>query len=152
MRALAGHARAPQDAAWNEFGVAGAPPIRRGFADYRGRAVLLNVWATWCGPCIGEMPSLAAFAKAARAAGIVVLPVSIDRNGADAVRPFFARSRIEGLPVLADADGSTRRAFSIGAVPVTFLVAADGTVRGRLDSGADWSRPDALPRLRVLLA
>ena len=145
----------PGTLAWHEFAPDGTGDgsggTRRTIADERGHAVLLNVWATWCGPCVTEMPALAALARSGAAAGIVVRPVSIDFGGASAVHAFYERAGITRLPILVDADSSVRTGFGVAAVPVSFLIDAKGMLRARLDAAADWTRPDAIPRLRALL-
>ena len=141
----------PGPIAWDEWTADGRGETVRTLAGERGHAVLLNVWATWCGPCVTEMPAFAALAPRAAAAGIVVRPVSIDFGGAAAVRAFYQRARITGLPILVDAGSSVRAGLGVAAVPVSFLIGPDGRVRARLDAAADWTRPDALSRLRALL-
>ncbi len=125
-----------------------AAPIDRLFGS---RGTVLNLWATWCGPCRREMASLAHLAATLRADGIAVLPVSIDRGGIDAIRVFYRTDAIGTLPILADPDGAADRALSLGAIPVTFVLDAAGRVAGRLDGGADWSTPDATRAVQRLV-
>ena len=122
----------------------------RALSDYEGRGIVLNIWATWCGPCTREMPSLADLARALQP-GIAVLPVSIDRSGAASVRTFFARHAIAGLPVLTDPDAGAMSSLGIGAIPVTLLIGPHGMVHARLDGGADWSGPTAAETVRRLI-
>ncbi len=151
IRKLTPPVAVPGTLAWREFAADGSGGTPRTIADERGHAVLLNVWATWCGPCVTEMPALAELARRGAAAGIVVRPVSIDFGGAPAVHAFYARAGIAGLPILVDAGGSVRSGFGVAAVPVSFLIDAKGMLRARLDAAADWTRPDAVSRLRALL-
>jgi thiol-disulfide isomerase/thioredoxin len=120
-------------------------------SDYAGSGVVLNIWATWCGPCTREMPSLAHLARALQPAGIAVLPVSIDRSGAASVRSFFAQHAIDGLPVLTDSNAEAMTSLGIGAIPVTLLIGPHGMVHARLDGGADWSGPIAAETVRRLI-
>ena len=141
----------PGTIAWNAFAADGTGGERRTMAGERGHAVLLNVWATWCGPCVTEMPALADLGRRAAAAGIVVLPVSIDYGGAPSVHAFYARAGITGLPILADAESSVRTGFGVAAVPVSFLIDARGMLRARVDAAVDWGQGDAVGRLVGLL-
>lgn len=152
IRPLVPPVAVPGTIAWTAYPPDGAAcGVRRTIADERGHAVLVNVWATWCGPCVTEMPALAELARRGAAAGIAVRPVSIDFGGAAAVQAFYARAGITGLPVLVDAGGSVRAGFGVAAVPVSFLIDAAGMLRARVDAAADWARPDAVPRLQALL-
>ena len=139
----------PPHYGWQQDGADGAQP--RSLADYAGHGVVLNIWATWCEPCTREMPSLARLAIALQPVGITVLPVSIDRSGAPSIRAFYTRHAIADLPVLTDMDADAMMSLGIGAIPVTLLIGPNGTVRGRLDGGADWSAPDAVQTIRRLI-
>lgn len=121
-------------------------------ADYRGRGVVLNLWATWCGPCVAEMPSLVALARHAAANGFVVLPVSIDHNGATTVVPWLAKHGAADLPVLLDPDSAAAGMLGIRGVPTTFVIDPTGNIRGLLEGGADWSTDAALATVRELTA
>ncbi len=105
-------------------------------AAWRGRKLVLNFWATWCGPCVREMPSLQALAQ--HSPGLTVVPVSADAGGAPVVRQFYARHAITALPVWLDPHGKAGEAMGVPGLPTTFLVGTDGRVRGRVVGGADW--------------
>lgn len=135
------------EAAWDLFPPEGKPRPQS-LASLRGRIAVLNIWATWCPPCVREMPSLARFAQAAT--DIAVLPVSIDRTP-EPVRAFLAGGGNAGLPVLMDSGGATRSALGVNAVPVSFLVDASGVVRFRLDAPLDWAAPGIADRIRAML-
>jgi thiol-disulfide isomerase/thioredoxin len=107
-----------------------------GLDAWRGRQLVLNFWATWCVPCVREMPSLQALAQASPE--LAVVPVSSDAGGAAAVRPFYAAHAITTLPVWLDPHGTAGDAMGIAGLPTTFLIGADGTVRGFVEGGADW--------------
>src|SRR5215471_15696650 len=77
----------------------------RSLADFRGKIVLLNVWATWCAPCLKEIPALDRLAAALNGAEFAVVTVSIDRKGIDAVRKVFAELGVRKLPIYIDSSG-----------------------------------------------
>ena len=83
----------------------------RTLADYAGRGLVVNLWATWCAPCVAEMPELQELARKVAGDGILVLPLSSDRGGAEVVRRFYAANRIDGLPVLLDPRGEAARVW-----------------------------------------
>lgn len=117
---------------------------------YAGRGVVLNLWATWCAPCVAEMPSLAALARAA-GDGLVVLPLSSDRGGAAAVERFYHAHGIEGLPVALDPKGQVIEALGARGLPTTLIIDRDGRERARLEGAADWAAPEALAAIRRLV-
>ena len=105
--------------------------------------MVVNLWATWCAPCVAEMPALAALARALAPADIAVMPLSSDRGGADAVRGFYAQHGVSGLPVLLDPKGAVLRAWGVQGIPVTVLIDREGRERARLEGAADWAAPAA---------
>jgi thiol-disulfide isomerase/thioredoxin len=108
-------------------------------ADYRGRVVLVNLWATWCPPCVKEMPSL--LELQARRPDLAILAISEDRRGAAAVDPFVARLGLGRLATFLDPDGKVSEAFHVVGLPTSFLIDRDGRIVGALEGGADWNDP-----------
>lgn len=134
-----------------------APPIvfldadgrQHRLAEFAGRGVLLNLWATWCVPCVAEMPALDRLA-AALAGAVTMLPLSIDRGGAAVVRAFYAAHGIRHLPIWCDPQGTAGEALGIAGVPTTFLIDAQGRETGVLQGPADWASAEALATVRAL--
>lgn len=120
-------------------------------SDYAGKAVVLNLWATWCPPCVAEMPSLAALARSARR-DLVVLPLSSDRGGATVVERFYHAHGITGLPVALDPKGHALEALGARGLPTTLIIDRQGRERARLEGAADWAAPEALAAIRTLVA
>lgn len=119
-------------------------------ADYRGSGLVVNLWATWCAPCKAEMPTLAALNRRLRGEGILVLPISIDATGAEAVTPYFAAHRIKGLPVLLDPSGSALAALHGEGVPLTVIIDRRGMMVARSLGGADWNTAAAIAKIREM--
>jgi peroxiredoxin len=118
----------------------------------RGRAVVLNVWATWCAPCREEMPALDRLYRQHRDDGLVVLAVSVDA-GSDAarlVRAFVADLDL-AFPVLLDPAGTLQDRFGVNGLPTTFLIDRGGRIRARVLGPAEWDRPPRLDDVRRLL-
>ncbi len=122
----------------------------RHLRDYRGHGLLVNMWATWCGPCVAEMPSLAAIAPGLARQQILLLPISIDIQGLPAVRRFFAGHQISDLPVLLDPDGSILDQLNAPGIPLTIIINPAGQLVARLDGAANWNNPATLRALRRL--
>ena len=122
----------------------------RRVSDYAGKALVVNLWATWCAPCVAELPSLAALARTLAAEGVLVLPVSSDRGGAKAVEAFYAAHAITGLPVLIDKDAALMHALGVRGLPTTYVVDGAGRIVGQEEGGMDWNRPAAVDALRAL--
>ena len=124
----------------------------RHLRDFAGKGVLLNLWATWCGPCVAEMPSLAHLARGAAGQGIVVLPLCTDRGTAASVEQFYHAHGIKGLMVASDPTGSVTETLSLRGLPTTLVIDRAGRERARLEGGADWAAPDALAIVRKIIA
>jgi thiol-disulfide isomerase/thioredoxin len=116
---------------------------RLNLADFHGKLLLLNLWATWCGPCVAEMPSLDRLQAALGSADFQVLPISVDRGGASTVTDFYDQHRIAHLGVYVDPANRLAQHMSVSGLPTSFLVGADGRVVGALVGGTDWDTPDA---------
>ena len=120
-------------------------------ADFVGRGMVINLWATWCAPCVSEMASLAALSKALAPADIAVLPLSSDRGGAQAVRSFYQEHAITGLPVLLDPRGAAAHLCQARGIPTSLIIDRKGRECARLEGAADWSTPAAVALVRKLV-
>jgi peroxiredoxin len=95
--------------------------------DFKGKVVILDFWATWCGPCRAEIPNFIALQKQYEKQGLVVVGVSVDEDGPDAVKPFAQKLGMNYPVVLADE--KTREAFGgLEAVPTTFVIDREGRI------------------------
>lgn len=113
----------------------------------RGHPVFLNFWATWCPPCVEEMPAMEQLARAVENSDIRMLAISVDENW-DVVRKFFAAGTKMG--VLLDVDKKVAKAYGTEKYPETFLIDAAGRVRHYFINKRDWSKPEALACLESL--
>ena len=111
----------------------GSPKSLAGFA---GRPLVLNFWATWCVPCVAELPELDKLA--ASDPGLTVLIVSTDRGGAAVVKPFLAAHGIAHATVLLDSGSDAVHALGVVGFPTTLLIDAAGKLRGKLEGPANW--------------
>lgn len=124
----------------------------RTLSDYRGKVVVLNIWATWCAPCVVEMPSFELLRKQQPDPDLKIVAVSIDEwVGADSVRRF-ARSLGLTYEILLDSLRNIDRAYQTTGVPETFVIARDGTIRKKWIGAADWSSESNLALVRDLLS
>ncbi|MBI3506341.1 MAG: TlpA family protein disulfide reductase [Proteobacteria bacterium] len=118
-------------------------------ADFRGRVLAVNFWATWCAPCVEEMPALDRLHAAQSADQVEVVAISLDRGGLRQVAPFFTTHDLH-LPVYLDPVGASARAFSVRGLPTTVVIDPDGREFGRLEGAAAWDSPAARKMLRAL--
>lgn len=121
-------------------------------AEFGGRTILLNVWATWCPPCVEEMPTLDALQAELGGDGFEVVALSIDSAGPEVVRKFYERTGLAFLKLYIDE--STRAAATLGAfgLPVTLLIDPEGRELGRLVGPAEWDDPEMVAFLREFIA
>ena len=122
-----------------------------GLEDFAGTGLVLNLWASWCVPCVAELPALAVLAARVGAAGILVLPLSSDRGGAPIVEQYYRRHGIEGLPVWLDPKGAAARAWGARGIPTTLVVDRQGCERGRMEGAVDWASDAVVAEVRRLV-
>ncbi len=112
-------------------------------ADFAGKILVVNFWATWCFPCIRELPTLDRLQGRLGGDDFAVLAMSQDREGADVVRPFFTRTKVKNLKIYVDANGKFAEAFAILGLPTTLVLGRDGRELGRIAGVAEWDGRDA---------
>jgi len=117
----------------------------------KGQVVLVNLWATWCVPCVKEMPELDGLAAEMAGKPMRVLALSQDRGGADDVAEFFENNRIEHLDVLLDPGGATARTMGARGLPTSFVIDADGNLVGKLEGIAQWDAPEVIEYFNRLI-
>lgn len=128
------------------------PPVTKTLADYRGEVVLVNVWATWCGPCRVEMPSLQALHQSFGARGLRIVAVSIDDPGMEhAIRAFVRDYRLT-FEILHDAPNAISRQYQTTGVPETFVIGRDGVIRKKVIGAMDWNSQGTRALVAQLLA
>lgn len=121
----------------------------KGFA---GKAVLLNLWATWCPPCRNEMPSLDRLQSLRGGTDFEVVALSIDKGGSEQVQPFFEEIGIKRLEMYLDQPGVSMQALKIVGLPTTLLVGKDGSELARWVGPKEWDAPETIKEIEVLLA
>lgn len=120
-------------------------------ADFEGRVVLLNIWATWCPPCREEMPTLDALQARLGGSDFHVLPLSIDRAGLEPVRRFYRETGIRNLDLYIAEDTRAMLALAVVGLPTTILIDRIGRERGRLAGPAEWNSPEAVAQISALI-
>jgi peroxiredoxin len=117
--------------------------------DYRGKYVLLNFWATYCVPCVDELPSLNGLYEDMRDEGLVVLGVSVDSDE-EAYKTFLQNYRV-AFPVVRDPEWSVAIRYGTSKIPETYLIDKDGTVKRKYVNAQDWQGPEIVNYLQSLM-
>lgn len=126
-------------------------------SHFRGKVVLLNFWATWCPPCVREMPSLDRLAAEMASDGLAVVPVAIDRAGLSSVTQFYHDHGLDDLAIYLDPDGHTaslyagnanNAEFALYGLPISYVVDRQGRVRGYIAGAVDWDSEAAKDLIR----
>ena len=118
--------------------------------DYRGQVVFLNIWATWCPPCVEEMPSMEKLYQELKDEGFEIIAVSIDVSGAKAVLPFMKKHKLS-FPALADTGGSLQGLYQTTGVPESFIIGKNGILVEKAIGPRDWATPEAIRFFRDLI-
>jgi len=119
-------------------------------ADFAGKVVLVNLWATWCEPCLREMPSLERM-QSLLGDKIAVVAVSEDRGGSKAVEPFLAKLGLKSVTIYLDPKSAMERALKVQGLPTSFLIDREGRLLGRVEGAAEWDAPKLLGVLKSFL-
>ena len=129
--------------------------------NFRGRTLLVNFWATWCEPCLVEMPSLDRLQQALGGDRFSVLAIAIDRGGLGTVQPFYQRLALNHLGIYVDPSQRTgyiditnpnKGAFALYSLPISYLIDRHGRVLGYFPGSAEWDKPEAIAFLRHFIA
>jgi len=120
-------------------------------SNLRGKLVLVNLWATWCEPCLREMPSLERL-QSRLGERIAVLAVSEDRGGNKAVEPFIAKLGLKSLKIYIDPKSEVGHALGVRGLPTSFVIDRDGKVIGRVEGAAEWDSSKILGVLEPLVS
>jgi len=128
-----------------------AEGAERTLADFPGHGLVINLWATWCPPCVAEMPALEGLAGMLAAERITVLPLSSDRGGRAVVEAFYQRVGLKGLGIWLDPRGTAARTMGVRALPTTIIVDRTGQERARLEGDAAWDSPPLVAAVRRLV-
>ena len=119
---------------------------------FRGKVVLLNVWATWCPPCVAEMPTLNKLQQLLGGKDFAVVPLSVDKGGVFTVKSFYQENFIDHLPVYVDPTTHALDALHVLGTPTTILVDRDGHEIARTLGPEDWDKPEIIAELRRYIA
>lgn len=116
--------------------------------DFKGHFVVLNFWATWCAPCVREMPSLDRLQETFGDQNLKVLAISQDRGPLAAIEAFYRRLSLHHLPTYRDANSRLSRALEVSYIPMTYLIDQDSRIVGLIKGAYEFNEPD----IRALIA
>jgi thiol-disulfide isomerase/thioredoxin len=117
---------------------------------FRGKVLVMNLWATWCAPCIKEMPSLDRLRADRASDRFEVVSISFDRSMSDA-RDFYERTGISSLELYQDSSTAFAARLGVSGIPITVIYDPEGRELARLSDGAEWDSPEALALIDAVL-
>ena len=118
-------------------------------SSLKGKVVFLNFWATWCGPCRAEMPSMESLYNSYKEKGLEILAVNCSEGQRDVLA--FMNSNKLSFPALLDSDGKVSAMYGIQAIPTTYLIDRENKIIGRIVGSIDWDTPEIRAVLDLLL-
>jgi thiol-disulfide isomerase/thioredoxin len=130
-------------------------PVKKTLADYKGQVVLINIWATWCGPCRIEMPSIEKLNNAYASKGLKVVAISVDEPGTDSLVREFVKQYNLTFEVLHDVggqEGKVSRDYQTTGYPETVIIGRDGVIRKKFLGATDWNSESNRGLIERLLA
>ncbi|MFP4002979.1 MAG: TlpA disulfide reductase family protein [Alphaproteobacteria bacterium] len=131
----------PQDPPDTPFTNAEGEEVR--LADFKGKVVLVNLWATWCAPCKVEMPTLDALQAELGSEDFQVVAISMDRGGPEQARAFLERQNLDNIALYMEPTGRMLGKFAVRGLPFTFLLNREARLIGYLAGPAEWDTPEA---------
>ena len=121
-----------------------------GIDDHLGKVIIINFWATWCTPCVKEMPSFENLYRRFRSKGLTILAVSLDKNSPSKVQEFVDKHKLS-FPVLLDTDGGAEKLYPSFTIPFTYVVDKQGRVVARVDGAKNWESSETFEAVEHLL-
>ncbi|MCL1052127.1 TlpA family protein disulfide reductase [Shewanella abyssi] len=121
------------------------------FSQYKGKVIMVNMWATWCPPCVRELPAISRFSAKIGSDEFEVLPVSIDFDGNKQVEPFLKSLGMEGFSTFYDKEQSLSNVFPLDTIPATFILNREGELIAFVRTFVDWDDDKAVTLIKGLL-
>lgn len=146
---LPGQARLGNGVPAPDFSLPALDGQRVRLSDYRGKVVLFNVWATWCLPCVEEMPSMERLHQTMSGEDFKILAVSIDASGAEAVRAFMKQHSLN-FTALSDPQNTIGSLYQTTGIPESFIIDRNGTIVAKVIGPRDWAAADTVGFLQEL--
>jgi peroxiredoxin len=121
-----------------------------GLDDHSGKVIVVNFWATWCAPCVKEMPSFETLYRRYRSKGLTLLAISLDKEDPSKVQEFVDRHKLS-FPVLLDTEGVAEKLYPSFTIPFTYVIDKQGRVVARIDGAKDWESSETFEAVEHLL-
>ena len=121
-----------------------------GLSKFKDKVVILNFWATWCAPCLEEMPAFEKLYRRYRSQGLTVIAVSLDKGDKSKVEKFVDEHSLT-FPVLLDLDGIAERIYPSFTIPFTYVIDKRGRIAARVDGAKNWSSNETFAALDILI-
>ena len=121
-----------------------------GLVDHKDKVIILNFWATWCAPCLEEMPAFEKLYRRYRSQDLTVLAVSIDKGDFSKVQGFVDSNNLT-FPVLMDSDGVAEKLYPSFTIPFTYVIDKEGRVAARVDGAKNWASNETFAALNILI-
>jgi peroxiredoxin len=121
-----------------------------GLDDHSGKVIVINFWATWCAPCVKEMPSFETLYRRYRSKGLTLLAISLDKEDSSKVQEFVDKHNLS-FPVLLDTEGVAEKLYPSFTIPFTYVIDKQGRVVARVDGAKDWESPETFEAVEHLL-
>ena len=132
-----------------EIGFTDADEKALTLTDYKGKVVLLNFWATWCAPCVKEMPSLNRLQGEMGKDKFTIVPLSLDGTSRPKVAPFYKDKDLANLGIYFDKGKKVQQALDVSVLPTSILIDGQGREIGRMVGEADWDKPEAIALMKA---